>query len=97
VERVHGLTGRYPGLYSGHYLGELLGDAADPLLRQCWLWTARYGSRPVVPRNWPTWTLWQYTDGAAGPEPHSVKGIGQCDRNTFNGGEAQLRRLWGAT
>jgi lysozyme len=38
--------------------------------------------------------MWQYTDGALGGEPHTVAGIGRCDRDTFNGSVAQLRRLW---
>jgi lysozyme len=40
--------------------------------------------------------MWQYTDGALGPKPHTVKGIGRCDRDKFNGSEAQLRKLWGS-
>ena len=50
----------------------------------------------MVPPNWPTWTMWQYTDGGIGPEPHPVNGIGRCDRDKFNGNENQLRELWGA-
>lgn len=88
-------TGKWPGLYAGHYLKELLGSAKDPVLANSWLWLAQYGPTAVVPANWPTWTMWQYTDGAAGPEPHTVKGIGHCDRDRFNGSEAQLRKLWG--
>jgi len=90
-------TGKWPGLYAGHYLKELLRTGKDAVLAKSWLWLAQYGRRAVVPANWPTWTMWQYTDGAAGPPPHSVKGIGYCDRDKFNGGEAQLRRLWGVT
>ena len=44
-------------------------------MAQCWFWLAQYGPTPVVPRNWKTWTMWQYTDGAVGPKPHTVKGI----------------------
>jgi lysozyme len=65
-------------------------------ISECWFWLAQYGPTPVVPRNWKTWTMWQYTDGALGPKPHTVKGIGRCDRDKFNGTEAQLRKLWGA-
>lgn len=88
-------TGSWPGLYAGHYLKELLGTHADPVLAKSWLWIAQYGPTAVVPPNWPTWTMWQYTDGAVGPEPHKVIGVGRCDRDRFNGSEAQLRRLWG--
>jgi lysozyme len=96
VTQVNAMTGRYPGLYSGSYIKEQLGTASDPVFAQCWLWLAEYGPTPIVPANWPTWTMWQYTDGAFGPEPHIVPGCGRCDRDMFNGGEDQLRRLWGS-
>src|SRR5258705_5934076 len=87
-------TGRFPGLYSGHFIKQLLGSNTDAVIGQCWLWLAQYGPTPVVPANWPTWTIWQYTDGAVGSEPHKVAGIGRCDRERFNGTEAELRTLW---
>ena len=94
VTEVNEVTGRYPGFYSGSYIKQLLGSAKDPVLAQCWLWLPEYGPTPVVPANWPTWTMWQYTDGNFGPEPHSVNGIGACDRDKFNGTEDQLQTLW---
>lgn len=94
VTHVKEITGRYPGLYSGHYIKELLGTNRDPVLANCWFWLAQYSLTPVVPPTWSTWTMWQYTDGAAGPEPHTVNGIGRCDRDRFNGDEDQLRKLW---
>jgi lysozyme len=94
VTHVHRVTGRWPGLYSGHYIKGLLGTASDSVLANCWLWLAQYGPTPVVPVNWPTWTLWQYTDGGLGPEPHVVPGIGRCDRDKFNGSLSGLRKLW---
>ena len=96
VSHVHDKTGIWPGLYSGSYLHEQLGDKKDPVLGNCWLWLARYGYAPVVPANWPTWTMWQWTDGAAGKNPQPVPGIGHCDRNRFNGTIDQLKKLWGA-
>jgi lysozyme len=95
VTHVNEQTGRFPGLYSGHYIKQLLGTNSDPVLANCWFWLAQYGNTPVVPPNWPSWTMWQYTDGAIGPEPHKVDGIGRCDRDKFNGSEVQLRKLWG--
>jgi lysozyme len=41
--------------------------------------------------------MWQYTDGNFGPQPHAVNGIGNCDRDKFNGTEDQLRTLWQGT
>lgn len=97
VTHVKDATGRFPGLYSGHFIKELLGTQTDPVLASCWFWLAQYGPTPVVPPNWTTWTLWQYTDGAQGPDPHTVPGVGRCDRDRFNGTEAGLRALWTAT
>lgn len=95
VSEVQSRTGRWPGLYSGNYIKELLGSAHNAVLAQCWFWLSEYGPTARVPANWNTWTMWQYTDGAIGPEPHAVPGIGNCDRDTFNGSEDQLRKLWG--
>ena len=94
VTHVNEVTGRFPGFYSGHFIKQLLGSNTDSILQKCWLWLAQYGPTPVVPANWSTWTMWQYTDGAVGPEPHKVAGIGRCDRDKFNGTETQLRTLW---
>ena len=94
IERIVKVTGRYPGFYSGHYIKELLGNKKDPLLERCWLWLAQYGPKATVPPAWSSWTLWQYTDGTIGPEPHTIQGIGRCDRDKFNGNEESLRKLW---
>jgi lysozyme len=97
VTHIQEATGRWPGFYSGHYIKELLGSNSDPVLANCWFWLAQYGPTAVVPANWDTWTMWQYTDGAAGPSPHDVPGAGSCDRDKFNGDEGGLRQLWGAS
>jgi len=94
VTHVQAVTGRWPGLYSGQYVKELLGAQVDPVLANCWFWLAQYGTTPVVPPAWAYWTMWQYTDGGMGPQPHTVAGIGRCDRDYFNGTRAQLARLW---
>jgi lysozyme len=94
VTHVQTVTGRFPILYAGHYLKELLGSAGDPVLTRCWLWISQYGPTPVIPHAWPAWTMWQYTDGAMGPPPHTVAGVGACDRDTFNGTAAELTNFW---
>jgi lysozyme len=94
VTHLNDKTGRWPGLYAGHYLKELLGTDKDPVLANCWFWLAQYGPTAVVPVNWNKWTMWQYTDGGLGPEPHDVKGIGRCDRDTFNNAGLDLRAFW---
>lgn len=97
VSRVKTVTGKYPGLYSGSLIKQQLGgQPIDPILSQCFLWIAQYASIPSnIPQTWAAWTLWQYTDGVAGPPPHTVDGIGPCDRDQFNGTVEQLRQLWG--
>lgn len=95
VEQIQAVTGRWPGLYSGHYIKEMLRNRTDTVLTNCWFWLAQYSNIAKVPRAWSKWTMWQYTDGAAGPEPHSVNGIGHCDRDKFNGDMNELKTLWG--
>lgn len=99
VHRVYELTGRYPGLYSGHNLKEALQAAKitkpeQTELSKCWLWISQYAAKPTIPSIWADWTLWQYTDGQVGPEPHAVEGLGPCDRDYFNGSEEQLQQLF---
>jgi lysozyme len=94
VTHVHDVTQCWPGLYSGHYVKELLSGHGNTILSNCWFWLAQYGTSPVVPPAWDDWTMWQYTDGAIGPEPHTVEGIGHCDRDKFNGDIEALKRLW---
>lgn len=96
VNRINDKAGRFPGLYGGSYLKQLLGNNQDPVLAHCWLWLSQYGPTPVVPANWQSFTMWQYTDGNVGPEPHTVKGVGPCDRDQFNGDMDGLKALWGS-
>jgi len=95
VTQVQAATGRWPGLYGGSYLKELLEENKSPTLANCWFWLSEYGPEAHVPANWQLWTMWQYTDGTVGPEPHSVQGVGNCDRDQFNGDMDALKTLWG--
>jgi len=97
VTHIRDATGNWPVLYSGYYIKQLLGVAMDPVLAQCAFWLSQYGPTAVVPLNWRTWTLWQYTDGAAGPKPRDVPGAGLCDRNYYNGEPADLSARWGTS
>jgi len=97
VTHVQRNTGRWPGIYGGHYLKDLLGTNGDPVLTNCWFWLSQYGPTPVVPAAWPRWTMWQYTDGAMGPQPYEVPGIGRCDRDMFNGTSGELAAFWNAS
>jgi lysozyme len=94
VSDVRSRLGRWPVLYAGSWLKEILGQTPDEILRECPLWLAQYGTKPVMPIGWERFTLWQYTDGKEGPPPHLVPGIGRCDRNQFNGTVTTLRREW---
>ncbi|HUN94163.1 MAG TPA: glycoside hydrolase family 25 protein [Burkholderiaceae bacterium] len=95
VTHVQQATNRYPAFYCGQYFKELMGTGTDPILAQCPLWLAQYGPTAVVPPNWPTWTLWQYTDGAQGDGPYEVAGVGRVDRDVYNGSSAaDLQKLW---
>ena len=78
-------------------VGVIHDDKTEQTLQSCRFWLAEYGSTPVVPDLWPIWTMWQYTDGVHGPEPHSVDGAGNCDRDHFNGSFENLRKLLGYT
>ena len=88
--------GRPPVIYGGDLLRQALGLGPSAILGHCPLWYARYGPEPtgVPPAVWQTYTLWQYTDGAAGPQPHAVPGLGRCDRSRYQGSEQQLRQDW---
>lgn len=95
VKYVEAETGRWPGLYGGAYVKEILGTNKDTALASCWFWLSEYGPTARVPPAWPAWTMWQYTNGQVGPPPHTVNGIGGCDRDMFNGDMDGLRKLWG--
>ena len=96
VQHLFDVTGAWPGLYSGNYIKESLPAFYAGVLLHCWLWLPQYGPTPALPAAWKDWTLWQYTDGTVGDEPHEVKGIGPCDRNMFNGDAEALKLLWHA-
>jgi lysozyme len=98
VQRIFDQTGRYPGIYSGEaFINAQLRNAKDTILKNCFLWIAKYSAaRPKVPPAFKDFTLWQYSDGSAGPQPHQTSGVGRCDRDFFNGDEAGLRALFGA-
>jgi lysozyme len=96
VQMVKSELGRYPVLYGGSLLRESIGTHEDPILANCPLWYARYRDRPLgIPLQvWKKQTLWQYTDGNNGPDPQTVDGIGNCDRNSFDGTVEELKAQW---
>jgi lysozyme len=89
--KLQTIRGKFPLLYTGMAM-----QGHIPSIPDCPLWWARYANQPKgIPEAWETWTLWQYTDGANGLQPHTVDGIGSCDRDQFNGDLAGLQLLWG--
>jgi lysozyme len=94
ISTIQDATGITPGLYGGAYLKEQLGESIDEELQACWLWWAQYGPTPLIPPNWSTWSLWQYTDGHHGNPPLSVDGIGPCDRDQYQGAVEDLKTKW---
>lgn len=98
VKEIKKALGRYPVIYGGSLLRQVTENIGGTILSECPLWFARYNNQPLgIPDPWPTWTLWQYTDGSVGPDPHTVPGIGHCDRDTFNGTAERLAEAWPLT
>lgn len=94
VSQIKYKTGKYPGIYGGALLRESLHVNSDPILSQCWLWIAQYGSLPHLPNGWENYTFWQYTDGESGIDSIPVDGVGKCDREIFNGTAEELVNFW---
>ena len=96
VQTIKGETGRWPVVYGGSLLRESIGHSPDAVLSNCPLWYVRYAPSPIgiPPQVWPTYTLWQYTDGNDGPEPHATPGAPGADRNIFQGTTEQLKNAW---
>ena len=90
--------GRWPCLYGGRLLREAVGHQPDALLTNCPLWYPRYATAPIgIPTAiWPTYTLWQFTDGNV-PVPTPTPGTSGADRNRYQGTEAELRAAWPLT
>ena len=96
VSYVYQHTGRWPGIYSStRHLKNMLGNDISSPLTNCWLWLARWSSaKPIVPRGWQEWKLWQHTDGDKGYNPTPVDGVGRCDRSIFNGDQKDFLAFW---
>lgn len=95
VSEVQWRIGRWPMIYGGSLLREGLRNQINQVLKNCPLWYSRYSNEPKdIPNTWSRYTLWQFTDGDVGPEPHFTSGIGNCDRNRFQGTKEQLIQQW---
>lgn len=97
VRVIHDETGTWPLLYTGNwYIQAFIGAGQMTLLSNCPLWIAVWVDEPTFPSQWGRWTIWQYTNGLAGPEPRDVAGVTRCDRDRFNGTLQNLRDFWAA-
>lgn len=77
---VQDRLGRRPIVYTARwYWNQYILPASD--WREHDLWVASYTSKPVLPRDWPTWHFWQYS------ERGRVAGVGSAstDLNWFAG------------
>jgi GH25 family lysozyme M1 (1,4-beta-N-acetylmuramidase) len=94
LARVRQDTGRIPMIYSGPYFWSTAMAGSTAFSRYP-LWEAHYttATQPQSITGWPTWTLWQYSDGTFG-SPAAVPGIpAVVDRDRFAGTKAQLVAL----
>ncbi len=98
LKEIERRTGRKALLYGGNRIKEDIGrlSAADrDYVTSHRLWLCQYGSTPKLPMGFDRSYLWQYTDGAVGPQPHGVPGIkGLVDLNAFNGSKEDLESTW---
>ena len=104
LDRADQALGRPAWLYSGNRIKTLICDATDAqwdLLAARLFWLCEYGpvSRMIDDDGddlpWVAPTLWQFTDGRNGPQPHSAPGItGLVDINSFAGTDEELTAAW---
>jgi len=98
LTRLRQDTGRVPMIYSGPYFWST-SMAGSTAFSQYPLWEAHYttAAAPQYIPGWPTWTMWQYSDGSYG-SPASVPGIpAHVDRDRFAGTKSQLLALAAAS
>ena len=87
AEEVAKVQGRKPIIYTGAWFWNRIANrysVKEPDGSYWWssydLWTATYGTTPVLPYGWDKWVFWQYTNKGI------VSGINaSVDLNYFNG------------
>jgi lysozyme len=89
-----GRFGFVPLIYGSSLLTEAAQQGSSTLA-SCPLWIAQYSNvtTPALPSLWPTFVLWQFTDGTSGPQPHTTAGLA-CDHDSYNGNKAGLLAKW---
>jgi lysozyme len=94
LTRLQQDTGRIPMIYTGPYFWSSRMAGSRAFARYP-LWEAHWttAAQPQQVGGWPTWTLWQYSNGTYGSPP-PVPGIpARVDRSRFAGTKAQLASL----
>jgi lysozyme len=94
LTRVRQDTGRTPMIYTGPYFWSTA-MAGSKAFVQYPLWEAHWttAAAPQQVGGWPSFTLWQYSNGTYGSPP-AVPGIpALVDRSRFAGTKAQLTAL----
>lgn len=75
-----------PLIYTSARHWRAIGDQMWPRAARMDLWVPRYNDSATppdeLPRPWSDWSVFQFTDGNAGPH-RDVPGIGFCDCNVF--------------
>ncbi|HEY0432327.1 MAG TPA: glycoside hydrolase family 25 protein [Chitinophagaceae bacterium] len=95
VDLIESTLHRVPVVYGGRALRSALKGITESPLSRCPLWYARYRDQPIgVPKIWKAPRIWQYSNGADGPEPKEITGFGRPDRGAFNGSKSELRAAW---
>lgn len=102
VQAVANSTGRLPLVYiHRNWSSGGVRVTANSILARCGLWVVDYSESPRIPSAWATrgWRLWQYASGEysgrrANGRNRTIRGVGDCDRNLFNGDAAALHRFW---
>jgi hypothetical protein len=95
IKAVTAAYGRAPWFY-GHSEWIAQGAPTDTAVSQCPYWGARYGGPLEIPNGVGRPVAFQFTDGSAGPQPHTFTGVqGNCDINMLIITPAELRDLAG--
>ena len=79
-----GWEGPWHGIYTNlNYWSTIMGSPAWGSRYFLWLAAWTTATRPIVPRPWTRWTLWQHSSSGVGKD-HGV-GSARVDLNRFNG------------
>lgn len=91
VAAIEAQLGYLPVLYGSNLLTPI--TSSSPLA-SCKLWIADYvaAAAPTLPPAFPSYVLWQYTDGTV-PSPVTTAGV-NVDRDRFNGTSSELKTAW---